>query len=65
MAVNPPLSSYSLTASFRTLRIDCGRIAAASVIEAISRMKERKAAWAAKALSCRIEQIVWEAEEEF
>ena len=63
--MNPPLASYSITACFRALRIDCGNVAAASVAEAISRMKERKAAWAAKALSCRVEQIVWEAEEDF
>ena len=56
---------YVVTAAFRDARADCGRIAAASVLEAIAKMRTRKRDWAAKALGCRPEQVVWEAEEDY
>ena len=59
-----PQSEYSITAVHRDRRVDCGIVFAASVMEAIERARAAKRDWAAKALGCKPDQIVWEAREE-
>jgi hypothetical protein len=63
VTIRLPQSEYSLTAIHRDRRADCGIIMAASVMEAIEKCRERKRDWAAKALGCKPDQIVWEARE--
>jgi hypothetical protein len=65
VAINLPQSEYSLIAVHLDRRVDCGTVLAASVMEAIERVRTAKRDWAAKALGCRAEQIVWEAKEEW